>query len=117
MNTNIERIQKRLAEIEEREKKVRPGPWEVLFSKVLDTVVIAAAKSGFTVPFARIDRDQVFKDTRHDNAEFIAASRTDIPALRKALEKFLEVPCTCRKDWFCYTCSARREAADILEGK
>lgn len=52
--------------------KHTPGPWEVLHSKPLDTIAIAA-KSGFSIPLAVLQKDN-YLDNRMDNATLIAAA-------------------------------------------
>lgn len=76
-------IQERLSEIEERANKATPGPW---FANIRpfeegDWTGVEFSSGGL---FGLIDRGQ------DSDAKFVAASRTDIPKLVKALRCALE---------------------------
>ena len=82
-------IETRLAEIRARVEAATEGPW-FAEDRNLDepwstTVVYNVFHNGDTP-----DRDLV-AEAAYDNAEFIAASRTDLPALLAAVEAVMEL--------------------------
>lgn len=134
--TPIDRIKKRLAEIEAREKNATEGPWKYycMNDEVDDSIgpIVQGPMSGYraepTLLIAVDDRtfDADYPTRMSEgSAEFIAASRTDIPALRKALEKAVKLLYSCyceelamrRSGGPCDFCKGKNEIADILEGK
>lgn len=77
MTDAITRIRRRLAEIEAREKAATPGPWRGFAGAIQlgDRKLIG------------VNGPDCVSASESKNSEFIAASRSDIPALRKALEE------------------------------
>lgn len=81
----------RMSEIAEREKVATPGPWEaIVFSQPLadtgdyiDSFLVRDSKKQM-VANCSYTADE--GDTTESNIRLIAASRTDLPALREALE-------------------------------
>lgn len=82
MNT-IEQIKAHLAGIKEREDGVTEGPWEA--------VHIPTAYSHGVDRVDAPNGERIVTNTNTKDADFIAASRTDIPSLRAALERAVEV--------------------------
>ena len=75
-------IETRLAEIRARVENATPGPWEAI--PTADNAVVADDGDGYWTDVA--DRIETEAD-----AEFIAASRTDLPALLAAVEAVREL--------------------------
>lgn len=119
--TPLEIITQKLAEIEAREKAATEGPWEAKFNGSLLTDIrskssrIKSHERGIAL-IAEGGREESGPDSA-----FIAHARTDIPKLRKALNKAIssmKSACYCWDDIDkCEHCEDLKEIADILESK
>ena len=114
-----------LARIRALTDAASPGPWfdeERNLDKQWDLTTVYYTFHNGETP----DRDLV-AEAAYDNAEFIAAARTTVPALLDALEAVLELHvegrpfygrrfsqrmCECRAPWPCPTVKAITDALD-----
>ena len=83
-------IETRLAEIRARAENATEGPCTALGSGVASGDHWHVVASGEAVAHIS-SRDGVNEDQREPDAEFIAASRTDLPALLAAVEAVMEL--------------------------
>lgn len=116
-------LQDRLSEIEERAEKATPGPWKLADieqesrSRLKDKAIYRRLGE-YALATVHVD-----KKSELFNADFIAASRTDIPKLVKAL-RVLDNALKCNETFHslggiddCEPCLAKLKAGRILEGK
>ena len=119
--TPLSRIQSRLKEIRERADAATAGKW--LRSE--NSLGIFSAEKPICIVESNHKRDgqNIYREWEpRDNAEFIAHSRTDIPALLDALEvalKFIEEEecciCDSQHQYACVVCELKEEIAKKLE--
>lgn len=80
-----------LDEIEQRANKATRGPWRVDNNSINSAIAIRPGQTGYLL--ATISRDNMIyredKSNAGDDSNFIATSRTDVPALVKALRRQL----------------------------
>lgn len=100
-----------IAEIKERVAAATPGPWKHDWGnwdvEGPNRENIADISSGYR--YQEPDKSFHSKADPHDDAEFIAHARTDIPLLLERIEQLEDKCVDCGKDAvLCSVCAARR---------
>ncbi len=123
--TPLDRIQRALDEMKKAEQAATKGPW--LVDMCGDIWTEQETEMQY---FGGPEPEETFRSIasarrapNDPNGIFIAAARTSVPRLRKALDRVVEISdswdCSCVKErpFKCCGCSMLEEIANLLEGK